>query len=72
MHEVQLMKQVEHPNIVNLLEVIASKESIFLVMEHVPGGDIFEHIVQHGAMEVSSLQFSGRLTLQKPFTLSSR
>ena len=52
MHEVQLMKQVEHPSIVNLIEVIASKDSIFLVMEYVPGGDLFEHVVQHGAMEV--------------------
>ena len=53
MHEVQLMKQLEHPNIVQLREIIAWKESIFLVMEYVPGGDLFEHIVQHGAMEVS-------------------
>lgn len=52
MHEVNIMKQVEHPNVVNLREIIASRESIFLVMEYVPGGDLFDHVAKHGAMKV--------------------
>ena len=55
MQEVQLMKQLRHPNIVNLIEVIASKTSIFLIMEHVPGGDLLDHIIHNGAMKVSAL-----------------
>jgi len=51
MHEVNIMKQVEHPNVVNLREIIASRESIFLVMEYVPGGDLFDHVAKHGAMK---------------------
>lgn len=53
MHEVQLMKHMDHPNIVNLIEIIASREQIFLVMEYIPGGDLFEYIVKNGAMQVS-------------------
>ena len=54
MHEVSSMKQVEHPHVVNLREIIASRESIFLVMEYVPGGDLFDHIAKHGAMKVGA------------------
>jgi serine/threonine protein kinase len=54
MHEVNIMKQIEHPNVVNLREIIASRESIFLVMEYVPGGDLFDHVAKHGAMKVTN------------------
>lgn len=52
MHEVNIMKQVEHPHVVDLREIIASRDSIFLVMEYVPGGDLFDHVAKRGAMKV--------------------
>jgi carbon catabolite-derepressing protein kinase len=42
--EVQLMRQVEHPYIVKLIEVLATSKKILLVMEYVEGGDLFDAI----------------------------
>jgi serine/threonine protein kinase len=39
------MKLVKHPNVVQLLEVIASKTKIYIVLEYVTGGELFDKIV---------------------------
>lgn len=52
--EVQLLKELNHPNVVNLIEVIASKDKVYLVMEYVSGGDLFAYISKHGALKVHS------------------
>ncbi|XP_058423904.1 serine/threonine-protein kinase MARK2-like [Diceros bicornis minor] len=45
--EVQIMKAVNHPNIVQLLEVIDTEELLLLVMEYVPGGNMYGYIETH-------------------------
>ena len=35
---------VDHPNIVKLYEVLASKTKIYLVLEYVRGGELFDLI----------------------------
>lgn len=42
--EVQLMKMIQHPNIVKLKEVLASNSKIYLVLELINGGDLFDII----------------------------
>lgn len=42
--EISTMKLVQHPNIVRLLEVLASKKRIYLIMEYVRGGDLSDKI----------------------------
>jgi len=42
--EVMLMKMIKHPNIVKLKEVLASKSKIYLVLELIKGGDLFDII----------------------------
>ena len=42
--EVQLLREVEHPYIVRLIEVMATLQKILLVMEYVEGGDLFDAI----------------------------
>lgn len=37
-----------HPNIVRLVDVLASKSKIFAVVERVGGGDLFDAIVAEG------------------------
>ncbi|CAM6099174.1 unnamed protein product [Calypogeia fissa] len=44
--EISTMKLVKHPNIVQLLDVLASKTKIYIVLELVTGGELFDKIVQ--------------------------
>jgi serine/threonine protein kinase len=43
--EISTMKLVKHPYIVQLLEVMASKTRIYIVLEYVNGGELFDKIV---------------------------
>ncbi|XP_058078153.1 CBL-interacting protein kinase 32-like isoform X2 [Magnolia sinica] len=44
------MKLIKHPNVVRLYEVMGSKTKIFIVLEFVIGGELFDKIVNHGRM----------------------
>ncbi|KAG1365522.1 CBL-interacting protein kinase 32 [Cocos nucifera] len=48
--EIATMKLIKHPNVVRLYEVMGSKTKIFLVLEYVTGGELFDKIVNHGRM----------------------
>ncbi|KAJ9146641.1 hypothetical protein P3X46_028879 [Hevea brasiliensis] len=48
--EIATMKLIKHPNVVQLFEVMASKTKIFIVLEFVTGGELFDKIVNHGQM----------------------
>ncbi|XP_069878982.1 sperm motility kinase 4A-like [Dipodomys merriami] len=39
-NELDILKTVDHPNIVRLFEVVESEERIYLVMEYLDGGDL--------------------------------
>ncbi|KEZ45942.1 hypothetical protein SAPIO_CDS1329 [Scedosporium apiospermum] len=44
--EVQIMRQLDHPNIVKLIEFSESKEFYYIVLELAPGGELFHQIVR--------------------------
>ncbi|KAL0706267.1 hypothetical protein Bca4012_072693 [Brassica carinata] len=46
--EIRTLKVLKHPNIVRLHEVLASKTNIYMVLEYVTGGDLFDRIVCEG------------------------
>eukprot|EP00262_Sarcandra_glabra_P013261 TRINITY_DN3637_c0_g1_i10.p1 TRINITY_DN3637_c0_g1~~TRINITY_DN3637_c0_g1_i10.p1 ORF type:complete len:309 (-),score=45.62 TRINITY_DN3637_c0_g1_i10:312-1238(-) len=48
--EIATMKLIKHPNVVRLHEVMGSKTKIFIVLEFVTGGELFDKIVNHGRM----------------------
>ncbi|XP_022892493.1 CBL-interacting serine/threonine-protein kinase 3-like [Olea europaea var. sylvestris] len=45
--EVATMKLIKHPNVVRLYEVMASKTKIFIVLEFVTGGELFDDGLLH-------------------------
>ncbi|KAI8570386.1 hypothetical protein RHMOL_Rhmol01G0029800 [Rhododendron molle] len=44
--EISVMKMVEHPNIVELIEVMASKTKVYFAMEYLRGGELFSKIAK--------------------------
>jgi len=50
--EIQILKMFKHPHIIRLYEVIETPTEIFLVMEYVSGGELFDYIVSKGRLHV--------------------
>uniref|UniRef100_A0A8C4QNX7 non-specific serine/threonine protein kinase n=1 Tax=Eptatretus burgeri TaxID=7764 RepID=A0A8C4QNX7_EPTBU len=48
--EVQIMKMLKHPHIIQLYQVMETERMIYLVTEYASGGEIFDHLVAHGKM----------------------
>jgi 5'-AMP-activated protein kinase catalytic alpha subunit len=46
--EINILKMFNHPHIIRLYEVIDTVTDIFVVMEYVPGGELFDYIVSKG------------------------
>lgn len=44
--EVQIMRQLDHPNIIKLIEFSESKQYYYIVLEIAPGGELFHQIVR--------------------------
>ncbi|XP_048492888.1 CBL-interacting protein kinase 32 isoform X7 [Beta vulgaris subsp. vulgaris] len=49
--EIATMKRIKHPNVIRLYEVMGSKTKIYIVLEYVTGGELFDKIVHHGRMK---------------------
>mmetsp|Transcript_57761 Transcript_57761/g.135863 ORF Transcript_57761/g.135863 Transcript_57761/m.135863 type:complete len:803 (-) Transcript_57761:221-2629(-) len=45
-NEVEVMKMLDHPNIVRLYETYAEDDKLHLVMEHCSGGDLFDFLMK--------------------------
>nr|XP_058136991.1 serine/threonine-protein kinase MARK2-like [Dasypus novemcinctus] len=48
--EVTIMKGLNHPNIVQLYEVMETEKTLYIAMEYASGGELFEYLVAHGSM----------------------
>ena len=44
------MRKLDHPNIIKLYEVHESKNSIYLVIEYLTGGELFQKITDSGSL----------------------
>ena len=51
--EVTTMRLVEHKNIVQLHEVMATRNKIYFIMEYVKGGELFDKVVKSGKLTES-------------------
>ncbi|RHZ88048.1 hypothetical protein Glove_26g154 [Diversispora epigaea] len=45
--EVELLKFIEHPNIVNLIDTIETPKHLCLILEYIPGGELFDFVNDH-------------------------
>ncbi|CAN8101484.1 unnamed protein product [Discula destructiva] len=44
--EVQIMRQLDHPNIIKLIDFSESKQHYYIILELAPGGELFHQIVR--------------------------
>ncbi|CAA0808857.1 CBL-interacting serine/threonine-protein kinase 9 [Striga hermonthica] len=50
--EISTMKMIKHPNVLSLFEVVmASKTKIYIVLEYVDGGELFDKIAKYGKLK---------------------
>ena len=48
--EITTMKQLKHPNIIQIKEVLMSKHQLYLVMDYVDGGELYGKLALNGKM----------------------
>lgn len=48
--EIIIMKLISHPNVMGLYEVWENKLELFLVLEYVDGGELFDYLVSRGRL----------------------
>ncbi|CAM9662416.1 unnamed protein product, partial [Discosporangium mesarthrocarpum] len=48
--EIHILKMCSHPHIIRLYQVMDTPSDIFVVMEYVSGGELFDHIVSKGRL----------------------
>jgi len=49
-NEFEIMKDVDHPNIIKFYEMYVDDTSYHLVTEFCGGGELFEHIIEKGRL----------------------
>ena len=49
--EIHILKLIRHPNIIQLYEIMESPKHLFLVMEHMENGELFDYIVKKKQMD---------------------
>mmetsp|Transcript_1270 Transcript_1270/g.2956 ORF Transcript_1270/g.2956 Transcript_1270/m.2956 type:complete len:487 (-) Transcript_1270:155-1615(-) len=60
--EIKILKRLQHPHVIQLHEVVDSRKYIFLIMDYVPRGELFDYIVKHGRlMEWQACRFFHQL-----------
>lgn len=55
--EISILKLIRHKYIVNLIEVLASPSKIFIVLELVTGGELFDKIVALGKLDEATARY---------------
>ncbi|VVB17604.1 unnamed protein product [Arabis nemorensis] len=59
--EISILRRVRHPYIVHLLEVMATKTKIYIVMEYVRGGELYNMVAQGRLREGTARRYFQQL-----------
>lgn len=49
-NEINTLRSLHHPNIISLYDVYTTDEKIFIIMELMTGGELFDYVVQKGTL----------------------
>ena len=54
--EIETWRQLRHPNIAQLYEVITSETRIYMVTEYCDGGEMLDYITKNGRMDENEMR----------------
>ncbi|OXB45240.1 hypothetical protein B1J92_B04301g [Nakaseomyces glabratus] len=52
-----ILSQLEHPNIVKLFYSFHDTSKLYLLLQYIPGGELFFHLKEHGTLEEDTVAF---------------
>lgn len=55
--EIEILQLFSHPNICRLYEVISTPTDMYLIMEYVEGGELYDYIVQKGRVRETEARY---------------
>ena len=56
--EIKILKKIRHPRIVQMYQIIETDSELYLIMEHINAGELFDYIVRHDKVdEVTASKF---------------
>lgn len=62
--EIRILRRIRHPTMVQLYEIHETDKRLYFVMEHVSGGELYDHIVSRGRLsEPEACHFFQQLVL---------
>eukprot|EP01094_Clydonella_sp_ATCC50884_P022405 TRINITY_DN5128_c3_g2_i2.p1 TRINITY_DN5128_c3_g2~~TRINITY_DN5128_c3_g2_i2.p1 ORF type:complete len:571 (-),score=177.27 TRINITY_DN5128_c3_g2_i2:107-1819(-) len=50
--EIAVMKLLDHPHVLQLYDVLETDTHLFLILEHAPNGELFDYLMQKGALDM--------------------
>jgi len=62
--EIDIMKELDHPNIIKLFEVFEDSRFVYLVMELCEGGELFDKIIECTHFTESTAKYYFRQMMQ--------
>ena len=55
--EIKYLKILNHPNIIQIYEVLSTDKNFYIIMEYVSGGELFTYIVNHEKLNENEASF---------------
>ncbi len=55
--EIKIMQELQHPNVVNLIEVISTQSRVLVMMDLVEGGELYDEVSQFGRLSEPYARF---------------
>ena len=49
--EIKIMRLLSHPHIVRLYEAIETRSTIYMIMEYMKSGELFDYIITNGRLD---------------------
>lgn len=57
LNEINLLKQLDHPNIMKVIEYFSSKSHLYIIAEFLKGGELFDKILLEGFLSEKKAAF---------------